>query len=557
MVAVDTYDNPAEPQDREVLPHLGADSARFAGMAKDKLGFGEGLVGPAGLIRAEVSAWLDNFLDRGAERKILYWTGHGVDAEGGFHLACLDSWAHGSFDPSRSFALTELVDRTLGARHQAHTLLVLDACSSHGHLRQALSRAVSKDRASVAEAYETSSHGFAMIGTSGVGEVIREGLWIDWLSNVHNPYFDDAEGTEPHRQWARPAVLADDAPLPWAEDSPFLLQEGGALEREFTGRHAALSRLVRWLDTVAHGMQVVTGPGGSGKTALLGMLGLLSVARRRRRLDPQPPPQICPRSGTIHALITCRDRSLCAVVDALWDALGAFPAMPPKPAAACDADLCATAVGRLVQETGESLNLVFDSLDEAMPGQAHEIARQLLNRLADTWGVKVVVATRPWPRRQLAQSAPAESPGVGTHRRPARHDGRDGTRPAPPALRHGPRRTAGELLHRRDEPHQRGRGRQHLSRLRRAVADGGVHDHLPGRRDGAYWHWHSLHYGSETYSHGIPNHGTEPNRCYDEIARIGKELEQSSKGRSRSPTTSTRTSAASPPHPPSRSAPAG
>jgi beta-galactosidase len=40
----------------------------------------------------------------------------------------------------------------------------------------------------------------------------------------------------------------------------------------------------------------------------------------------------------------------------------------------------------------------------------------------------------------------------------------------------------------------------------------------------AYWHWHSLHYGRETYSHGILNHDLEPNRCYDELARIGAEL---------------------------------
>lgn len=40
----------------------------------------------------------------------------------------------------------------------------------------------------------------------------------------------------------------------------------------------------------------------------------------------------------------------------------------------------------------------------------------------------------------------------------------------------------------------------------------------------AYWHWHSLHYGRETYSHGILNHDLEPNRCYDELARIGHEL---------------------------------
>lgn len=42
----------------------------------------------------------------------------------------------------------------------------------------------------------------------------------------------------------------------------------------------------------------------------------------------------------------------------------------------------------------------------------------------------------------------------------------------------------------------------------------------------AYWHWHSLHYGRETYSHGILNHDLEPNRCYDELAGIGRELAQ-------------------------------
>jgi len=40
----------------------------------------------------------------------------------------------------------------------------------------------------------------------------------------------------------------------------------------------------------------------------------------------------------------------------------------------------------------------------------------------------------------------------------------------------------------------------------------------------AYWHWHSLHYGAETYSHGVLNHDYEPNRCYDELAAVGAEL---------------------------------
>ncbi|MDQ3459523.1 MAG: beta-galactosidase trimerization domain-containing protein, partial [Deinococcota bacterium] len=40
------------------------------------------------------------------------------------------------------------------------------------------------------------------------------------------------------------------------------------------------------------------------------------------------------------------------------------------------------------------------------------------------------------------------------------------------------------------------------------------------------WHWHSLHYGHEIYSHGILNHDLEPNRCYHELSRIGHELKR-------------------------------
>lgn len=40
----------------------------------------------------------------------------------------------------------------------------------------------------------------------------------------------------------------------------------------------------------------------------------------------------------------------------------------------------------------------------------------------------------------------------------------------------------------------------------------------------AYWHWHSLHYGSETYSHGVLGHDLRPNRNLAEITRTGEEL---------------------------------
>ena len=42
----------------------------------------------------------------------------------------------------------------------------------------------------------------------------------------------------------------------------------------------------------------------------------------------------------------------------------------------------------------------------------------------------------------------------------------------------------------------------------------------------AYWHWHSLHYGQETYWKGVLSHDLEPNRAYAEVTRIGADLKK-------------------------------
>lgn len=41
-----------------------------------------------------------------------------------------------------------------------------------------------------------------------------------------------------------------------------------------------------------------------------------------------------------------------------------------------------------------------------------------------------------------------------------------------------------------------------------------------------YWHWHSLHFGTETYWGGVLNHDLEPGRCYQELSRIAHEFRQ-------------------------------
>ena len=54
-----------------------------------------------------------------------------------------------------------------------------------------------------------------------------------------------------------------------------------------------------------------------------------------------------------------------------------------------------------------------------------------------------------------------------------------------------------------------------------------VYTHLAaGANMVAYWHWHSLHYGQETYWKGVLSHDLEPNRAYAEVARVAGELKK-------------------------------
>ena len=54
-----------------------------------------------------------------------------------------------------------------------------------------------------------------------------------------------------------------------------------------------------------------------------------------------------------------------------------------------------------------------------------------------------------------------------------------------------------------------------------------VYSHLAsGANMVEYWHWHSLHYGQETYWKGVLSHDLEPNRAYGEVSRIAHELQK-------------------------------
>jgi beta-galactosidase len=46
-----------------------------------------------------------------------------------------------------------------------------------------------------------------------------------------------------------------------------------------------------------------------------------------------------------------------------------------------------------------------------------------------------------------------------------------------------------------------------------------------GARMVEYWHWHTLHFGTETYWGGVLPHSGRPGRTYQELARLGAEFE--------------------------------
>src|SRR5437667_11880930 len=54
-----------------------------------------------------------------------------------------------------------------------------------------------------------------------------------------------------------------------------------------------------------------------------------------------------------------------------------------------------------------------------------------------------------------------------------------------------------------------------------------VYTHLAaGANMVEYWHWHSLHYGQETYWKGVLWQDVEPNRTYAEVSRVAAELKK-------------------------------
>ncbi|MEJ2857916.1 MULTISPECIES: trypsin-like peptidase domain-containing protein [unclassified Saccharothrix] len=151
--------------------------------------------------------------------------------------------------------------------------------------------------------------------------------------------------------------------------------------QHFTGRRAALDRLVAWV-TGGDPLHVVTGGPGAGKSSVLARLVALADPARHESEA---------LAGAVSLAFRCTGLDLAGACRTL----SRFHRHTADPE-----ELIADLV-----EQGEPMVVVVDALDEAVTAaEARAIAVRLLRPLADTGLVRVLVGTRPGHRSSLLRA---------------------------------------------------------------------------------------------------------------------------------------------------------
>jgi WD40 repeat protein len=230
-------------------------------------------------------------------------------------------------------------------------------------------------------------HARLFIAGDGVTRFLPNPRFSQWLHGLDLRRQRDLQQSAARQADLRDHVFPRAMGLDSPRDDPWL----------FTGRHAALRRLSRWLQAGAGSSAtlVVTGDPGSGKSALLSRLHMLanpSLRPRVPRLDELPTDTL-PPTDSIDCFIHARGRTDEHVLDALCAAAGV------------DAD----SPGRFLAEIAERdrpLTVIIDALDES--SDPDHLIRHLLYplvRAAAQGKLRLLLGTRRHLLERLGSTA--------------------------------------------------------------------------------------------------------------------------------------------------------
>jgi hypothetical protein len=388
--------------------------------------------GSKGEIEVALDAWLRGL--SATDRLVLYWIGHGT-GNGGHYLVTRESPKH---DLTGAVALkADLLGEMVGKSQAEKVLVILDTCYSSAGA-EGIAGEVQK-LLNIQPALAGQRRCVAVVPSASALTKAQEGACCRALRRL----LTDPEA--PNRSWgdgdewikvgdlsdALLAMLAEEFGAAWQPPTPTvagwghdflpnprfhgpqpvidvetrrrLLQVPQALALAargievgeggwyFTGRIQILRELVDWLRSSSAGLLVLTGPPGSGKSAVIGRLVTLSDPGFRAEATAagalsDTPEETIPSEGMVDSAVHVKGRTEAEFARSAAEELALdLPTYGPfsRPA-------FVAAVGAL----GRRLTLVVDALDEA--ADPYGIGN-LLGDVAEQTGVRVLVGCRRSP----------------------------------------------------------------------------------------------------------------------------------------------------------------
>jgi WD40 repeat protein len=401
-VAVAVY---SDREDRDILAEVGRSFAELFDSPAGAHVVSSALLTPR-VGKDELDRGLATWGAREADVGLLLWTSHGERDQKVAQLAVSETWIYA---PVLAYQIRDYPFR--------RWLIIIDTCFAASVMDQ-----LYPVLADVAKRQENGS--CVLIGSSDETDpadagvftntlikVLKEGPERGWWGNddflevdAVNKRLDEllpdgvggavlmTSGRRPGRAFPNP--LYRTAAFPWPLDEPdhFLERaqgiEPGTSGWFFTGRVEALIRIVSWLNQPGEGFFVVTGPAGTGKSAIIGRVVTLSVREYREQAERDgvlvsAVAETLPALGSVTAAFHAREKRVDQLLTFLADALRV------EDVQGVDQLINSPRVrrGRVV--------IAVDALDEASDGHARRMLDEVLSPLARTHGVKILVGTRP------------------------------------------------------------------------------------------------------------------------------------------------------------------